>query len=440
MTNSPSRAVKHALERPRRVAVLPIRWRRAILALAIATGLTTVLGSQIGASSAADGAETLFRSSTVHATKVAHTTRPTELGMRFNVTMPGTITGIRYFSTPASRGAHTGSLWAGRRSRIAKVRLPATSTPRWQTASFSHGVHVTPGRTYVVSYYAPHGRYAVQKHGFKARVANGHIRASKAAGVYRRGKGGGFPNQGAGQSNYLVDVIFVPDPDFHGSGLLPIPLPTLSLPAVPLPIVSSSAPATTTSAAPVSSAPPSTTAGAPSTAPSTSTAVPSIGTSPSSSSPPPSSSSGWPDGSNTGVPAGTTLTPYTGSCTISSAKTITGADMTSCDSVLIRAANVVISRSLLPLVDATAGGSASVTLTDDTVRAGNWSDGAIWGYNITASRVNVTGGQHSFHCAGNCTVTDSPNDLDANRTRACSRSPRCQVTSRMSENCRGHCS
>ena len=35
------------------------------------------------------------------------------------------------------------------------------------------------------------------------------------------------------------------------------------------------------------------------------------------------------------------------------------------------------------------------------------SDGAVWGYNITATRLDITGGQHSFHCADNCTVTDS---------------------------------
>jgi hypothetical protein len=107
------------------------------------------------------------------------------------------------------------------------------------------------------------------------------------------------------------------------------------------------------------------------------------------------------------VPSGTTLKAYTGPCTISSPTTIDGVDASKCDAILIRAANVKISNSLLPRVDATDGGSDSVTLTDTTVRGGNWSDGAIWGYNITATRVDVTGGQHTFHCADNCTVTDS---------------------------------
>ena len=88
--------------------------------------------------------------------------------------------------------------------------------------------------------------------------------------------------------------------------------------------------------------------------------------------------------------------------------TITGVDATGkCGEILVRAPNVVITKSKLPRVDATNGGTASVSLVDDTVLGGQWSDGAIWGYNIQATRVNVTGGQHTFHCADNCTVTDS---------------------------------
>lgn len=61
---------------------------------------------------------------------------------------------------------------------------------------------------------------------------------------------------------------------------------------------------------------------------------------------------------------------------------------------------------MVPRVDATFT-NGSVSITDSNVNAGNWVGGAIWGYNITATRVNVTGGQHSFHCNHNCTVTDS---------------------------------
>jgi hypothetical protein len=72
----------------------------------------------------------------------------------------------------------------------------------------------------------------------------------------------------------------------------------------------------------------------------------------------------------------------------------------------VRAKGVVFTKSKLPRVD-TTDGSSSVSISDSTVNGGTWSDGAIWGYNITVARSNVYGGKDSVHCASNCTVTDS---------------------------------
>ena len=69
---------------------------------------------------------------------------------------------------------------------------------------------------------------------------------------------------------------------------------------------------------------------------------------------------------------------------------------------------MIIEKSLVPRVQSIYGdGDSSVTITDSDVRAGATSTGGLWGYNITARRVDVTGGQHSFHCNNNCEVTDS---------------------------------
>jgi len=122
---------------------------------------------------------------------------------------------------------------------------------------------------------------------------------------------------------------------------------------------------------------------------------------------PPSTMAGWPDATNTGVPAGTTLTKYTGPCTITSTVTITGVDATSCGAIYINANNVVITSSLLPRIDANAGGTYSVSVTDSTVNGGTWSDGTFMGYNITVLRSNIYGGKDGVHCAGSCSVTDS---------------------------------
>jgi hypothetical protein len=61
--------------------------------------------------------------------------------------------------------------------------------------------------------------------------------------------------------------------------------------------------------------------------------------------------------------------------------------------------------SLLPKVEVDNVGALNIS--DSTVRAGNTSMGAVYGWNLVATRINVTGGQHSFACESNCTVTDS---------------------------------
>lgn len=120
-------------------------------------------------------------------------------------------------------------------------------------------------------------------------------------------------------------------------------------------------------------------------------------------------STGFPDASTTGVPAGTTLTNYTGPCTITVVGTVLNqVNAISCGMLFIHAPGVQITNSRVPVINATdQPNTASVTLSHSDVVGGNWSDGVLWGFNITADHVNVTGGQHSFHCNDNCTLTDS---------------------------------
>ena len=122
---------------------------------------------------------------------------------------------------------------------------------------------------------------------------------------------------------------------------------------------------------------------------------------------PPAPVSGFPDGSNTGVPAGTALTRYSGPCTITSPVTINAVDARSCEALFIRSEGVVITNSMLPRIDAGDYGGISVSITDSFVDGGRYVHGAIVGVNITAVRVNVVGAHHSFQCWDDCTLIDS---------------------------------
>jgi hypothetical protein len=80
--------------------------------------------------------------------------------------------------------------------------------------SFASPVAVSPGQTYVASYFAPNGGYAFDRDFFATSgVDSGplHALANGVAGgngVYRYGASSSFPDQSWAASNYWVDVVF----------------------------------------------------------------------------------------------------------------------------------------------------------------------------------------------------------------------------------------
>ncbi len=122
----------------------------------------------------------------------------------------------------------------------------------------------------------------------------------------------------------------------------------------------------------------------------------------------------WPGPSNTGVPAGTALSDYTGPCTITTANAVIDSKTVNC-SLAIRAANVAIRKSKVNgnvILDVDLAGSSawSLTLQDSEVDGGQMQLSAVgWG-NVTVLRSNIHGGQTSVQCEENsvsCVVQDS---------------------------------
>lgn len=73
---------------------------------------------------------------------------------------------------------------------------------------------VAANTTYVVSYLAPAGEYAVNQAYFTSAFASGVLTAladgaDGGNGVFFYGAAGGFPNQTYNSSNYWVDVVWV---------------------------------------------------------------------------------------------------------------------------------------------------------------------------------------------------------------------------------------
>jgi len=134
-----------------------------------------------------------------------------ELGVKFTTSFAGAATGVRFYKAPTNTGTHIGSLWTTGGTRLAQVTFTGESASGWQHATFSSPVTLTPGTTYVVSYYAPSGHYSVGS-SFNTAVSNGALQALSNAtsqnGVYAYGPASAFPSGSFGASNYGVDVLF----------------------------------------------------------------------------------------------------------------------------------------------------------------------------------------------------------------------------------------
>jgi hypothetical protein len=129
----------------------------------------------------------------------------------------GQITGIRFYKLSTNAATHTGSLWTSDGTLLATATFTNETTSGWQQVDFATPVTVTPGVTYVASYYTPIGSYAVTTGAFTndgVTNAEGTLTALKAGvdggnGLYKYGQGGGFPTDvSPSNANYWVDVVF----------------------------------------------------------------------------------------------------------------------------------------------------------------------------------------------------------------------------------------
>ena len=143
------------------------------------------------------------------ATAAADDPSAIELGTRFVPSQAGTVTAVKFYKGTGNTGTHVGSLWDANGNRLAQVTFTDETATGWQTATFASPVAVTAGATYVVSYYAPSGRYAATPQFFSTARTVGPLTApSGNNGVYRYGTGGGFPAGSYNSTNYYVDVVF----------------------------------------------------------------------------------------------------------------------------------------------------------------------------------------------------------------------------------------
>ncbi len=142
-------------------------------------------------------------------------TNSIEVGVVFDVALPGYITGIRFHKATSNTGTHLGHLWTSTGTLLGSVTFTNETASGWQQADFSNPIPVDPGTTYVASYFAPNGRYSASSSYFTSGgVNNGPLTAlsTAAAGGNGRyvytGTAGTFPQNTYQSENYWVDVVY----------------------------------------------------------------------------------------------------------------------------------------------------------------------------------------------------------------------------------------
>jgi hypothetical protein len=156
---------------------------------------------------------TIWPNTAAPSTAAANDSSAVELGVKFRTSVAGYITSIRFYKGTGNTGTHTGTLWSGTGTSLATVTFSNETNTGWQQATFGAPVSVAANTTYVASYYAPVGRYAVNTNYFaSAATTRGPLTALRNGtdggnGVYKYGASG-FPNSTYQSSNYWVDVVF----------------------------------------------------------------------------------------------------------------------------------------------------------------------------------------------------------------------------------------
>src|SRR5687767_16016767 len=114
--------------------------------------------------------------------------------MKFRANESGYITGVRFYKGAGNAGTHIGKLYNAAGGLLASITFTDETATGWQEALFDVPVQVVAGQTYVASYYAPTGRYAVNTGYFNTATTVGPLTALANGtdgpnGVYRYGAG-----------------------------------------------------------------------------------------------------------------------------------------------------------------------------------------------------------------------------------------------------------
>jgi Domain of unknown function (DUF4082)/Cadherin-like domain len=135
-----------------------------------------------------------------------------EVGIQFQTSGPGSVTGIRFYKNPWNTGTHVGNLWSATGTLLGSATFKSETALGWQTVMLTTPVALTPGTMYVVSFHSTGGQYSSDDNYFATTRTSGPLKAPATGGnsVFAYGSTSVFPSNSGGTDNYWADVIFAP--------------------------------------------------------------------------------------------------------------------------------------------------------------------------------------------------------------------------------------
>ena len=136
---------------------------------------------------------------------------------RFKSAINGYVKGVTFYKGTGNTGQHTGTLWSASGTQLATGTFGSETASGWQTLTFATPVAITAGTSYVVSYHAPNGNYAVDGGYFSGAHQSYPLTATADTagspnGLYHYGSDSAFPTGTYGSANYWVAPIFSTTP------------------------------------------------------------------------------------------------------------------------------------------------------------------------------------------------------------------------------------
>ncbi len=141
-----------------------------------------------------------------------------ELGVQFEASVAGNVTGVLFYKQPRTSGTNVGHLWSSTGTLLASVTFSNETKSGWQEANFAKAVPILANTFYTISYdtgspifYYDSGYFA------SSGVTNGNLSAPTSTdlngkllenGVYNYG--GQFPVASQNSANFWVDLVFSP--------------------------------------------------------------------------------------------------------------------------------------------------------------------------------------------------------------------------------------